>query len=115
MSKKRARIAAVIAATIVVLGMAVSSASARGFVASSVGAEPMIGEITLVAFEFAPRGYMDANGAVLPINENRALFSLYGTMYGGDGKSTFALPKMDPPLPGLKYVIATLGVYPQRP
>jgi microcystin-dependent protein len=80
-----------------------------------MGADPMIGEVALVAIDFAPRGYMEANGALLSVNQNQALFSLYGTVYGGDGKSTFALPKLDPPLPGLKYVVAVQGIYPSRP
>lgn len=115
MSKKRGRIAAFTGATMVVLGLAASAGNARGFADRAMGAEPMIGEITLVAFDFAPRGYMDADGATLPINQNTPLFSLYGTMYGGDGKTTFALPKMDPPLVGLKYVVAVHGSYPMRP
>lgn len=115
MSRKRSRIAAVIGATIMVLGLAVSAGSARGFPGRALGAYPMIGEITLVAFDFAPKGYMDANGALLPISQNTALFSLYGSTYGGDGRTTFALPAMDPPLAGLKYVVAVQGVYPMRP
>ena len=114
MSRKRARIAACIAAVAVALGLA-ASASAKGFGSGAVGAEPMIGEIALVAFDFAPRAYMDADGALLSISQHTALFALYGTMYGGDGKTTFALPKMDPPLAGLKYLIAVQGIYPQRP
>lgn len=113
MSRKRARTAATIGAVAVVLGMA-ASASAKGFGSGAVGAEPMIGEIALVAFDFAPRGYMDTDGALLSIPQHTALFSLYGTVYGGDGKTTFALPKMDPPLAGLKYIVAVQGVYPQR-
>lgn len=115
MARERGWIAAGIGATMVVLGLAASTGHARGFAGGSIGANPMIGEISLVAFDFAPRGFMEANGAILPINQNTALFSLYGTMYGGDGKTTFALPKMDLPLPGLKYVVAVQGIYPMRP
>ena len=114
MSRKRARIAAGLAAVAVALGLA-ASASAKGFGSGALGAEPMLGEVALVALDFAPKGYMDADGALLPISQHTALFSLYGTVYGGDGKTTFALPKMDPPLAGLKYLVAVQGIYPQRP
>lgn len=54
--------------------------------------EPFIGEIRLVGFNFAPRGWAFANGALLSISQNTALFSLLGTTFGGDGQSTFGLP-----------------------
>jgi microcystin-dependent protein len=53
-----------------------------------------LGEIRLVAFGFAPRGWALCNGQVLPINQNQALFSVLGTTYGGNGVSTFALPDL---------------------
>ncbi|MDQ5770067.1 phage tail protein [Thiothrix subterranea] len=56
--------------------------------------EPYIGEIMLFAGNFAPRGWAFCNGQVLPISQNTALFSLLGTTYGGDGKTTFALPDL---------------------
>jgi len=56
--------------------------------------EPFIGEIQYVAFNFAPRGWALCNGQLLPINQNQALFSLLGTTYGGDGRTTFALPDL---------------------
>lgn len=114
MNKKRARIAAVIGA-VVVLGLTASAGNARGSGSGAMGAEPMLGEIALVALDFAPRDYLDANGALLPISQYTALFSLYGTTYGGDGRTTFALPKLDPPLAGLKYVVAVKGAFPARP
>ena len=55
-------------------------------------AEPFLSEIRLVSFNFAPRGWALANGQLMPINQNQALFSLLGTMYGGNGVTTFALP-----------------------
>lgn len=115
MSRNRGRIAAAFGVAVVASGVAASVVKANGSGGDAMGAYPMIGEITLVAFDFAPRGYADANGAILTIDQNRALFSLYGTMYGGDGSTTFGLPKMDPPLPGLRYVVAVQGDYPQRP
>lgn len=56
--------------------------------------EPFLGEIRMMAFGFAPKGWALCNGQLLPINQNQALFSLLGTMYGGDGRVTFALPDM---------------------
>jgi microcystin-dependent protein len=56
--------------------------------------EPFIGEIKLVAFGFPPKGWALCNGQLLPINQNQALFSLLGTMYGGNGTTTFALPDL---------------------
>lgn len=56
--------------------------------------EPYIGMITTYGFSFAPRGWAQCNGQLLPISQNEALFSLLGTSYGGDGQSTFALPDL---------------------
>ena len=55
-------------------------------------AEPFIGEIRLMSFGFAPRGWALCNGQLLPINQNQALFSLLGSTFGGDGRVNFALP-----------------------
>ncbi len=57
--------------------------------------EELLGTIKLFAGNFAPRGYMLCNGALLSISQNQALFSLLGTVYGGDGKTTFALPNLN--------------------
>lgn len=56
--------------------------------------EPFIGQIQAVGFNFAPRGWALCDGQLLPINSNQALFSLLGTTYGGDGRTTFALPDL---------------------
>lgn len=56
--------------------------------------EPLLGEIMYVGFNFCPRGWVEANGQLLSIASNSALFSLLGTMYGGDGRTTFALPDL---------------------
>lgn len=56
--------------------------------------EPFIGEIRIFAANFAPRGWAFCDGQLLPVSQNTALFSLLGTTYGGDGRSTFALPNM---------------------
>ncbi len=57
-------------------------------------AEPFIGEIKMVSFNFAPKGWALCNGQILPINQNQALFAILGTTYGGDGRTTFALPDL---------------------
>jgi microcystin-dependent protein len=57
-------------------------------------AEPFIAEIRLMSFNFAPKGWALANGQLLPINQNQALFSLLGTTYGGNGTTNFALPDL---------------------
>jgi microcystin-dependent protein len=54
--------------------------------------QPFLGEIRLFAGNFAPRGWAQTDGQLLPIADNTALFSLLGTIYGGDGQTTFALP-----------------------
>lgn len=56
--------------------------------------DPFIGEIRLVPYNFAPKGWAFCHGQILPISQNTALFSIIGTMYGGDGKTTFALPNL---------------------
>ena len=58
-------------------------------------ADPFIAEIRIFPFNFAPKGWAWCNGQLLPISQNTALFSLLGTTYGGDGKSTFALPDLE--------------------
>jgi microcystin-dependent protein len=55
---------------------------------------PFLAEIRMFGFNFAPRGWAFCNGQVLPISQNTALFSLLGTFYGGDGRTTFALPNL---------------------
>ena len=56
--------------------------------------EPFLGEIRTFGFNFCPRGWAAADGQLLPISQYNALFALYGTIYGGDGRTTFALPDL---------------------
>jgi len=56
--------------------------------------EPFLAQISMFAGNFAPRGWAFCNGQLLPISQNTALFSLLGTTYGGDGRTTFALPDL---------------------
>ncbi len=58
------------------------------------GVEPYLGDIMIVGFNFCPRGWAAAEGQILPINTNPALFSLLGTQFGGDGRTSFALPDL---------------------
>jgi microcystin-dependent protein len=62
-------------------------------------AEPFLGEIRVFSFNFAPRGWAMCNGQTLPINQNQALFALLGTMYGGNGQTTFQLPNLQASMP----------------
>lgn len=57
--------------------------------------ESFVGELSVVAFDFAPQGWLSCNGQLLPISQYTALFSLLGTRYGGDGQTTFALPNLN--------------------
>jgi microcystin-dependent protein len=57
-------------------------------------ADPFVAEIRMMGFNFAPKGWAQCDGQLLPIAQNTALFSLVGTMYGGNGKTNFALPNL---------------------
>jgi microcystin-dependent protein len=57
-------------------------------------ADPFLAEIRITGFNFPPTGWAVCNGQLMPISQNTALFSLLGTFYGGDGRSTFALPNL---------------------
>ena len=83
--------------------------------------EPMLGEVKYFAGDFAPRTWAFCQGQLLPIAENTALFSILGDTYGGDGRTTFALPKLEDLKTvnqgnnrGVKAIIALEGVYPSR-
>lgn len=54
--------------------------------------EPFLGEIKIISWNYAPKGWAFCSGQFLPINQNQALFSILGTTYGGNGQTTFALP-----------------------
>ena len=56
--------------------------------------EPFVGEIRMFAGNFAPRGWTFCDGQLLAVSQNNALFSLFGTIYGGDGRTTFGLPDL---------------------
>ena len=73
-----------------------------------------VGEIVLVAFSYAPTGWLKCQGQYLQIAQNSALFSLLGTTSGGDGVSTFRLPTLTAPT-SMNYIICVSGYYPARP
>jgi microcystin-dependent protein len=73
---------------------------------------PFIGEIRMFAGNFAPAGWSFCNGAIIPIDQNDALFNLIGTTYGGDGQTTFALPDLQSRVPvhvGPGFALAQAG------
>jgi microcystin-dependent protein len=77
-------------------------------------ATPFLGEIKTVGFTFAPRGWAQTNGQLLAISQNTALFALLGTMYGGNGQTTFALPDIRSRMPlhqgsGVQLSTRTIG------
>lgn len=90
--------------------------------ASAYGpSETFLGQMVPFTGNFAPQGWAFCDGANLNIREYSAVFSLLGTMYGGDGMNTFALPKMkeiansvQAGKPGLRYIICLEGIYPFR-
>mgnify|MGYP001802741561 CR=1 FL=1 len=73
-----------------------------------------IGEIFLVGTNWCPVDTLEADGSLLNIEEHVELFSLYGTTYGGDGRTTFGLPNMSGPVEGTQYCIVEFGIYPSR-
>ncbi len=74
------------------LGLAAAGAPAPAH-AQGAG-DAMLGQMMTVGFNFCPRGWAAAEGQILPINQNQALYSLLGTTYGGDGRTTFGLPDL---------------------
>jgi microcystin-dependent protein len=78
---------------------------------------PILGEVKIISWNFAPQGWAFCNGQFLPINQNQALFSILGTTYGGNGQTTFALPDLRGQVPihwgkgfgGSAYVVGQKG------
>lgn len=74
--------------------------------------EPFLAEIRIFSFNYAPKGWTQCQGQLMPINQNQALFSLLGTTYGGDGRVNFALPNMKGRVPihmGNGYILGQAG------
>ncbi|HEY4016708.1 MAG TPA: tail fiber protein [Polyangiaceae bacterium] len=61
--------------------------------------DPFVGEIRVFPFDYAPRGWAQCNGQLMPITQNQALFAVIGTTYGGDGRTTFGLPSLQGRVP----------------
>jgi len=78
--------------------------------------EPLLGQVELFPYNFSPKGWLACNGQLLPINQNQALFALLGTNFGGDGRTTFAVPNLQGKAPAsvLQYYIAITGIFPSR-
>ena len=80
--------------------------------------EGTIGEIRLFGGNFAPRNWAFCEGQMMPINQNQALFSILGTTYGGDGRTTFALPVLanlqSQGKSEVRYIICLAGIFPSR-
>ena len=80
--------------------------------------EGYIGEVRLFAGTYAPLNWAFCEGQVMAIADNMALFSILGAQFGGDGRTTFALPKLDPVKSeqgvGVRYIICLNGIYPSR-
>lgn len=76
-----------------------------------------IGQIAIFPYSFAPADWLLCDGALLQIQTNGALYSLIGNKFGGDGRTTFALPNLQgfEMRPGTAYYICTNGIYPTRP
>lgn len=78
--------------------------------------EVLLGSICLFPYNFAPRGFFICDGQLLSISQHTALFSLLGTMYGGNGTTNFALPDLKAQTPeNMMYCIAYEGIFPSRP
>ncbi|HZS43805.1 MAG TPA: tail fiber protein [Blastocatellia bacterium] len=77
--------------------------------------EPFIGQLQIFPYNFAPRGWAECLGQIMPIEKERALFTLIGNKFGGDGKTTFGLPNYKGKAPeGSSYFIALAGIFPAR-
>ena len=81
-------------------------------------ADTYLGDVRAMSFNFAPQGWAPCKGQLLPVAQNRALFSLLGTTYGGDGQTNFGLPNL-PGVPAqngaaLTYCICLNGSYPTQ-
>lgn len=78
------------------------------------GQIPFLGELSLVPDSVLPRGWAPADGQLLLINQNQALFALLGAKFGGNGVTSFALPNLKGPAANVRYIIAIQGMFPMR-
>jgi microcystin-dependent protein len=105
------RIAPAPAALMLGLGLLVAAPEAQALDQSDY-----TGRVGLVAGAYCPRGTVEADGRILQVRDNSALYSLLGNKFGGDGTNTFALPdlRQKVPVSGMLYCIVLSGVYPSR-
>lgn len=84
--------------------------------AHAFGSDSYLGTIGLIAGSYCPQGTIEADGRLLSIPENEALFAIYGTTYGGDGDQTFAVPDLRATVPvdGMRYCVMLYGRYPDH-
>lgn len=104
----RGLVCAVPTALLLALGTAVP--------AQAIGPDSYLGSVGLFANAYCPQGTLEANGQMLSIAENEALFQIYGTTYGGDGKDSFAVPDLSGkvPVPGMRYCVMLSGRWPDH-
>ncbi len=102
---------------IIALAVAFASTSSGGAFAASY-----LGNVSTFVFNFCPKNWLPADGRLLAISQNTALFSLYGTTYGGNGTTNFALPKVsvmtapyNGPAQKLTTCVVAAGAFPSRP
>lgn len=76
-----------------------------------------LGQVLLMGTNFCQRDTLPADGRLLPISQHTPLFALYGTTYGGDGRTTFGLPNLKgkEPAKGMRYCVVVAGIFPSRP
>jgi len=103
--------------TIAMAGLALA-ATAFTATPAKAGADAYIGEVFTFAGTFCPRNTMEAKGQTLLISEHQALFALLGTTYGGDGRTTFNLPRLffvpSSTMAKMKHCIVVQGIFPSR-
>lgn len=107
----------------VLLTAALAAAAIAASAPAQASTEPLLGEVMLFSASFCPDGWADADGRLMGISSNPALYSVLGNNYGGDGKANFALPDLRKAVPvaatdrqkQLRYCIAVRGDYPRRP
>ncbi|WP_336987047.1 phage tail protein [Altererythrobacter aquiaggeris] len=105
--------------TVTKLGIAAFAAATFTPAPAMAGTDVYLGEIFAVPFNFCPRGSALADGKLMAISQNTALFSLLGTQFGGDGRTTFGLPDLRGKLTAenggnIRYCIVTQGIFPPR-
>ena len=109
--------------TVLTAGLCAAALSLSSTGAHAQGYGYALGEVVRIAADFCPKDTLEADGRLLPIAQNTALFSILGTRYGGDGRTTFALPDLrgaqksanaDGSQQAIRFCIVTAGIFPSR-